>query len=406
MRRPQDSDAPEAAEILCFGSADFEEPNWVNAQHLMWRLARRHRVLYVNSLGLRAPRPGRRDARKIGRRLAALGSALRRPAPDRHLFVLSPLTLPPARAGLTAWLGPRLLARQVGGALRRLGFTRPVAWAFLPSAAPVLERLDVGPIVYHCVDAYAANPGVDGPLIASLERRLLARAAIVVAASAPLQDRLAAHHRRVVLMGNVADLEAYPPPAAPPPEPADLAALPRPRIGYVGNLAAYKCDLALLADAARSRPHASWVFVGAVGRGEPSTPARALADCPNVHFLGERGRRELAGYIHHLDVCLIPFVDNEVTRHSFPMKFFEYLACGRPVVTADLPSLAAHAREPLAYVYRDREGFLPACDRALASDGPQLRALRRQAAEAHGWQQRVAEVEALLAGLHSVQRSS
>ncbi len=390
-------------DILCFGSADFEEPNWVNAQHLMWRLAERHRVLYVNSLGLRAPRADARDLRKVGRRLRALSRAATQPDPQRALHVLSPLALPPARAGLAAAAGSRLLALQLRGALRRLALARPVAWTFLPAAAPVLARLQVGPVVYHCVDAYDANPGVDGPLIRALEERLLERAAVVVASSEPLRQRLAPRHPRVLLMTNVADLAALPPPEAPPPEPRDLRPIPRPRALYLGNLAAYKCDLDLLARAARARPDLHWVFIGGIGRGEAGTPLRDLAALGNAHLLGERRACELAGYVHHCDVGLIPFADNEVTRHSFPMKFFEYLACGRPVVAADLPSLVEHAREPWAFTYRGLEEFLQAIDRARAANDPALARERRRLAEGHSWDRRVAEVEALL---QSLQRSS
>jgi glycosyltransferase involved in cell wall biosynthesis len=390
-------------DILCFGSADFEERNWVNAQHLMWRLAERHRVLYINSLGLRAPHTSARDLRKIARRLRALTRGPVAPDLRRGLQVLSPLNLPPTRSGLTAAVGRHLITLQLRAALRRLGFSRPVAWAFLPAAAPALARLDVGPIVYHCVDAYDANPGVDGPLIRALEEDLLALARVVIASSEPLRRRLAPRHPHVVLMTNVADITAFPPPDAPPPEPPDLCSIAHPRVLYLGNLAAYKCDLELLAGAARARSDLQWVFVGGIGRGEAGTPVAALAAHANVHLLGERGAGELAGYVHHCEVGLIPFADNEVTRHSFPMKFFEYLACGRPVVTAALPSLIEHAREPWVFTYRGSSEFLPAIDRACAANAPALAFERRRLAESHSWEQRIAEVEGLL---HSLQRSS
>ncbi len=159
----------------------------------------------------------------------------------------------------------------------------------------------------------------------------------------------------------------------------------------------------MLEQAARQRPALQWVFVGAVGRGEADTPVARLRVRDNVHLLGEKGAAELAGYVHHCSVGLIPFADNEVTRHSFPMKFFEYLACGRPVVTAALPSLAQHLRTPWVFSYRGLEEFLEALDRALAADDPSLAAQRRQMAQEHSWERRMAEVEALL---HSLQRSS
>ncbi|MCK4412586.1 MAG: glycosyltransferase [Candidatus Eisenbacteria sp.] len=383
-------------EILCFGSADYEEPNWVNAQHLMSRLAEHHRVLYVNSLGLRVPRANRRDLRKVWRRLAAPVRGLRRPDPARELFVYSPLTLPPLRLPLARHAGSALLAGGLRRALTRLGFTRPLTWAFLPSAAPVLRRLALGPVVYHCVDAYEANPGVDPDLVRMLEDDILAQAAAVVAVSPPLVERLSRRHPRVVWMPNVAAIEAYPPPSDKPSEPPQLADLPRPRLGYLGNLAGYKCDLPLLARAARRRPDWQWVFIGAVGQGEADTPLGELRRLANVVMLGPQPRERLAAFVHHLDVGLIPARPGASTRHAFPMKFFEYWACGRPVVSARLPALQDHLVPPLAFGYDDGESFLAAIGEALASDAPAHAAERRRRAETHSWERRIPEVEALL----------
>jgi len=384
-------------QILCFASADFEERNWVNAQHLMWRLAARHEVGYVDSLGLRSPRPTRRDLGKIARRLRALARGTSRPSPDRRLHLLSPLALPPTRGAAAPRWRARLLAAQIERALARLGFERPLAWAFLPTAAPAIERLRLGPVVYHCVDAYEANPSVDRALILELEERLMARARVVVASSAPLRDRLGERHGDVRLMANVADIAAYPPPGEAPPEPADLAPLPHPRVGYLGNLAAYKCDLPLLAEAARQRPDCSFVFIGDTGAGETSTPLGELSRLGNVHRLGPRPRAALAGYLHGLDAALVPFVDSVTTRHSFPMKFFEYLACGLPVVARALPGLEGFLRPPHAYGYATPEGFIAALSEALRAGAPPERAARRALAEAHSWEKRMVEVEALLA---------
>jgi glycosyltransferase involved in cell wall biosynthesis len=384
-------------QILCFASADFEEPNWVNAQHLMWRLARRHDVLYVNSLGLRMPRATPRDARKILRRLRAARRPLRRPDPTRRLHVYTPLTLP--QAANPAWrrLGAELLAGGLRRALQRLGFERPLAWLFLPTAVDLLDRIEHDAVLYHCVDAYEANPGVDRRLIGRLEQRLLERAALVIATSEPLAQRLRRAHREVALLPNVADLTLFPPPGEPPPEPPPLAALRRPRIGYLGNLADYKCDLPLLVRAARARPDFSWVFIGDVGQGEAGTPTAPLGAAANVTFVPQQPREALGAFLHHIDVGLIPFRENETTRHSFPMKFFEYLACGVPVVAPRLESLRAHLREPIAYPYAGDEGFLAAIELALAARSGGAAAARRRLAQRHSWERRMPEIEALLA---------
>ncbi len=390
----------------------------------MWRLAARRRVLYVNSLGLRAPRADRRDLTKIARRLRGLARLSYQPDPDRDLHVLSPVTLPPRPERRWQRAAAHLLAWRLRQATARLKMHDPLCWVFLPTAEPVLEVLGLRRVVYHCVDAYEANPGVDAELIRALEKRLLARAERVIATSRPLYDRLRATHPSVWLMPNVADLSLFPPPGSDPghrpAEPSDLAPIPAPRLLYVGNLAAYKCDLERIVATARRRPAWSWVFVGPLGLGEQTTALDALTATPNIHLLGPRDRRQLAGYIHHCDAGLIPFRISESTRHSFPMKFFEYLACGRPVVCADLPSLREHMAPGIAFAYGDGDGDgdaygdaygdgdgdgnsanLPtmeeAIEGALGATDPRWADRRRTLAEAHSWERRMTEIEALIA---------
>jgi glycosyltransferase involved in cell wall biosynthesis len=387
-------------DILCFGSADFEERNWVNAQHLMWRLARKHRILYVNSLGLRMPRPCQRDLRKVLRRVSGIRTRLWQPAAGRRLHVLSPATLPLARWPWWRSLGSRLLVANLRHAMRQLDFVQPVIWTFLPSAQDAIRRLQqqhlAGPLVYHCVDAYEANPGADPVLVRELEDAILRSADRVIAASHPLYRRLSPRHPRTHLMANVADTDLYPPPGQPPPEPEDLAPIPHPRIGYLGNLASYKCDIPLLERAIRKRPDLAWILIGGIGLGEAATPVRKLAALPSVHLLGEKPGDQLPGYLHHIDVGLIPFAINATTRYSFPMKFFEYLACGIPVVTARLESLSDHIQPPLVFPYDESGGFLEAIQAALDADHEGLATRRRALAEANSWKRRIAEIETLL----------
>ena len=108
------------------------------------------------------------------------------------------------------------------------------------------------------------------------------------------------------------------------------------------------------------------MLIGAVGEGDPSTTLTAIADSPNIHLLGPRPYAELPAYLRGADVGLIPALINDYTRAMFPMKFFEYLAAGLPVVATPLPALESHAglleRAP------DAAGFAAAIERILQCD--------------------------------------
>ncbi|MHC4789747.1 MAG: glycosyltransferase [Planctomycetota bacterium] len=380
-------------DIVILASAGWDHVGRLNCHHVARRLAARNRVLFVDSTGLRLPSLlHRTDAQKVLRRLRGwLGCALKGPwqaAPRLH--VLSPAAFPLRSVRWAERLSTSLLGNACRRALRRLGFQQPVFWAFLPSAVWMLGRLGECAVVYHCVDDYAGNPGVDAGRVEEDERRLAAAADLCLATSRPLADRLSRLGANVACVPNAAETERFG--RVPGALPADLDSLPPPRVGYVGNIASYKTDLELVAEVARRRPGWSLVLVGPTGSGDPSTSVDGLARLPNVHLLGPRSYERVAAYVHGLDVCLIPFRRSRVTDSSLPLKTFEYLAAGKPVVATPLPSLLA---EPLGGAVTYAAGpqeFIRAIERHLA-DGDAGRQARQAVAARYCWAKRFCQIE-------------
>ncbi|MDX1648579.1 MAG: hypothetical protein R3263_01875, partial [Myxococcota bacterium] len=147
--------------VVVAASAPWDTPAPVNAHQVARRLARRgHPVLFVESTGLRAPSPAAaQDRRRALRRLERFARGVREIEPG--LAALAPLALPGAGPPWLRRASLVLLARQAAWAARRLGMERPLLWAFLPSAVGLADALRARLTVYHCVDHYAANPGVD-----------------------------------------------------------------------------------------------------------------------------------------------------------------------------------------------------------------------------------------------------
>jgi glycosyltransferase involved in cell wall biosynthesis len=122
--------------------------------------------------------------------------------------------------------------------------------------------------------------------------------------------------------------------------PADLDAIPRPRLAYIGVLSDFKTDLSLIEYAVQKRPDWHYVFIGDEREGQISSTIARLKTRPNVHLLGRKPYAQLPSYLRGIDVALLPQLINDYTRAMFPMKYFEYLAAGRPVVATPLPALA------------------------------------------------------------------
>jgi glycosyltransferase involved in cell wall biosynthesis len=378
---------------VCVGFADWDTELWTNQQHLMSRLARENRVLFVESLGLRQPQLAGRDLTRIARRLR---SGLAPPRATDGLHVLSPLVLPLHRYGAVRALNRRLLRAQVRRAARGLGLRRPILWAYVPQAEVLIEALDPELVVYHCVDDIAAQEGVDTASFRAAERRFAARADLVLASAPALAARMRELSGNVLYAPNVADTELFARALAQgSPDPA-VAALPRPRIVFTGAIVAKKLDVPLLAALARARPGWSFALVGPIGMGDPGTDVSALQAEPNIHLLGTRTYAQLPNVLGAADAGLIPYARNALTESIFPMKVYEYLAAGLPVVATPLPSLRDVAEVATA---PDAEGIAHLLEEAIAADGPARRAERSRAAEAHSWERRLEEIAAAIEAL-------
>jgi glycosyltransferase involved in cell wall biosynthesis len=380
-------------DIVCVGFADWDTELWTNQHHLMSRLARENRVLFVESLGLRRPQLAARDLTRIWRRLRR-GFAPPRAVDGLH--AISPLVLPLhgsriARA-LNAWLLPALVRR----AARRLGLQRPILWGYVPQAEVLIDALDPSLVIYHCVDDIAAHERIDTASFRAAETRFAARADLVLASAPALAERLRTISDNVLDAPNVADTEMFATALEPGPVDPAMAALPSPRIVFTGAIAGVKLDMALLVELARLRPWWSIALVGPVGLGDPHTDVSALSAEPNIHLLGSRAYSELPLVLRAADAGVIPYARNELTDSIFPMKVYEYLAAGLPVIATPLPALAGIAEVASA---PDASGIAELLDRELAQDSADRRAARSSAAARNSWDRRLEEIAVAIAAL-------
>jgi len=392
--RAPDSQHPPAPEsmrlsgrdIVCVGFADWDSELWTNQHHLMSRLAAENRVLFVESLGLRRPQLAGRDLARIWRRLRR---GLAGPRAVDGLHVLSPLVLPLHHFRIARAINARLLPALVRRGMRRAGVKRPILWAYVPQAEVLLGPLEPQLVVYHCVDDMAAQAGIDAASFRAAEERFAARADLVLASAPALAERLRGLSDNVVEVPNVADTELFAGALQPGRTDPAIAALPSPRIVFTGAIVATKLNFGLLLELARARRSWSFALVGPVGPGDPRTDPSRLAAEPNIHLLGARAYAQLPEILRGADAGLIPYSINELTGSIFPMKVYEYLAAGLPVVATPLPALAGVAEVARA---PDAEGIARLLDEALAEDSPERRAERSRAAASHSWERRLEEI--------------
>ena len=232
-------------------------------------------------------------------------------------------------------------------------------------------------LIYDCMDEWAGFPGM-AHVIPKAERRLVPECDLLVVTAQRLYDKWRQRSPPMVLARNAVDYDFYAANCRPN---SLLADAKHPVVGYYGAIADW-FDLELMIDVARRRPNYEFVLLGGVFEVDVSE----LKSLANVRLLGQQPYETMPQYLHHFDVCLIPFKTNKTTEATDPVKVYEYLSGGKPVVSVALPEL-----EPcgdLVHVARDREDFLVQLDEAVAENDPEMAARRRRFAAENTWSKR------------------
>jgi glycosyltransferase involved in cell wall biosynthesis len=373
-------------DLLCFSHDWTGDP--LSKTHLMKLLARDNRVLWINSIGYRAPTATAADLGRAWRKLKASAAPLTQPNPN--LYVLNPLAVPAWGSPVVRKFNRQFLRWQVRRAMRKLGFRRPINWVFNPAAAVLAGSLGEERVIYYCVDEYTAFAGVPSESLIELERGLMRRADLVVVSAERLLRSKRPYNSRTVLVRHGVDFDHFRKALDPATEvPPDIRKLPRPVIGYFGLMSPDWVDVPVLEATARHFAGGSVVLIGKV-----AMDLGPLTKLPNVHVLGRKPYETLPAYCKGFDVAVIPFPVSEVTLNANPLKAREYLAAGLPVVSTPIPEVevldtCGIGRTPAEFVRRIEE--------ALADPGPS--AARSKAMRTEGWSARLDEVRGHFARL-------
>jgi glycosyltransferase involved in cell wall biosynthesis len=322
-----------AKDIICF-STHYWNDFWFRKQHFMSRLVRLgHRVLYVQP-SFSMVRASEHPQLARNRWFRGL---VERVDDNLHLFS-PPRMLPKPGTPFSSRLNYRWFAGLVDREARKLGFNDALLWVYRPEYASALERIRHAHLVFDLADDLAAYnmSSFQYDYISGCIEKLAAKADMMVVTSPTLLEKYHQMTRQCVLVTNGFDETLFDGNSKSVPE--DLQPISRPVIGFVGVLFSF-LDYDLLYKTASTMSEASFVFVGPVENSGKHGVQR-LQTLRNTYFLGRKPRAQIPAYITNFDICINPFQVDDVSRAVSPLKVYEYLACGKPVVSTPMAGLS------------------------------------------------------------------
>jgi len=364
-------------ETIVYAANDWRTDNRTSAHHIVSYLAAKNRILYLEAAGQRAPRLSKRDLKRAAKRV---GKIFQNPVQAQtNLHVYSPFILPFHRFALVRRLNAALLKTSIKRACKRLDFESPIFWFTIPHYAGVLDAFRPKGIVYYCTDDFASFPNTDRAAIQTMENKILSRANIVFVVSEPLLRAKSRHNPHTYLSLHGVDTAHFGKALeADTAVPADIARIAGPIAGFFGLVEEW-FDLDLLEHCAADHPDIAFVVIGRT----VTDVAALVSRRKNVHFLGPKPYESIPSYLKAFSVGLIPFKSNDTVRYSNPLKFKEYLAGGKPVVSVRIEALEPYAE--LVDLADSKEEFSAAIRRAIDGDSPEKAARRAAAMGEESW---------------------
>jgi len=379
-------------QIICFSTQDWSEL-WTRKQRFMKKFAHQgNKVLYIEKqihfLGFV------KNFIKEWRRIYLWLLGPRKI--EENLYIYTPPVLLPFFqifhfiCQINNFFITLLIKRQI----KKLNFKNSVLWIYPPYSPYLIGKFNEKLVIYECVDEYSASKGlVRKETVKFLEKLTIQKSDLVIVTAQTLYDSKKDLAKNIYLIPNAAETEHFKKVTSEKTEIAqEMSKIKKPIIGFLGTIQ-YWIDFDLLKYIAIQKPRWSIVLVGPVGGLAEIEKIKSL---PNVYFLGRKPYEKVPNYLKGFDVCLNPYKIDEVSKHCSPLKLYEYLASGKPIVSVDMPE--AKKFENLIEISSNYEDFLEKIEKIL-SQLPEKNSkieARIKEAEKHSWNSRFLELEKIL----------
>lgn len=368
-------------QILCVSNTAWHGPPNRTAQ-IIGRM-KNYRVLFIDPPADPQDSLSARDWRSEGEQISK----------NMTLLSAPPKSKAARRGGFWDVRYQRKLARYLSARVQEYALDKPVLWLTDPSGAELIGRFAHGPVVFDCQEALPEASGnkLSGPALRRAKQieRLTREAKAVLTHSEGMRKALEQWNPGTIVIPNGVDFELF---QRARDEalafPNDLFTVKNPIFGHIGALGDH-LELSFVEQAAAAHPEWSFVFVGEY---QDSEPVRRLKQLRNIFLLGFKSQKQLPLYLCRFDVCVSLYKSSELSRDISPMKLFEYLASGKPIVSTPQPAQTLDYAD-VVYMAGTAGEWIEACRKAISERDAWKVRQRISYAKASSWDARVVEVE-------------
>ncbi|MBP7652679.1 hypothetical protein KA977_04610 [Candidatus Dependentiae bacterium] len=379
-------------DIICISSMDYEE-HMTAKQQVMKILAKRNRVFFCQK------ETGLEHLIKHPQLLKKIYLRYTKPYYEKDgMKIINLPILFPGRyySNLINSLNQKKVAGYLLKLYKKFGINKPILWTFVPHSAPLFETLPASFRIYHCAENYNITAsGRKKNIMQEQENKLCEISDAVFCVTAGVYDKIS--HivpEKSFLTYNGADIKNYSRALFKIEEPADLKNIPQPRILHMGMVNG-KVDLDLALYIAEKRENISIIFVGDIFYSDINLQKfNQLRGMKNVFFLGMKTVEQLPDYLSNCSAGLILGKKNEWTKITKPLKSYEYLASGKPVVAIGFPELKSF--EKYFFISENYDDFISNIDFVIGGRRKSTPEEQNQFSQQHSWENRVKEMEKII----------
>lgn len=278
---------------------------------------------------------------------------------------------------------------------------KPILWIFYPQFENLVGEFKEKLVIYDCVDYHSSPcPKID-KFKKEQEKKLLNKVNVVFTISSTLHYLKNSFHPKVFQVPQGCNIKLFLK-TKKSFLPRDLKKIPRPRIGFIGNIN-YRLDFELIKNLVLNNPNWSFVFIGPCW-GDPKLERiislkknlKFMKKVKNIYFIKQKGKKQLISYIDGLDVGMIPYnVNYEFARYCYPMKTFEYFCRGKPIVSTSVEALKP--LQPLVKIVKNSKGFEKEIKKILKQGwSKKYIKKQKQLAIANSWQAKIEKITKIL----------